>query len=74
MANYRARYCDLCDAVVSAEECPHAEERIYKASPAVSVPFKPGYFHAIGGRASSKRELYEKAARKGVTLTRDQLG
>lgn len=38
----------------------------------VSVPFKAQRFHCINGYAGTKRELYEKAARMGRTLYKDQ--
>lgn len=43
------------------------------ANIAVSVPFRPQYFHAIGGYASTKAELFNKAARKGIMLGDGQI-
>ncbi len=71
MVTWQGKYCAQCEDVV--ETCNHREERGYQPTIAVSVPFKPGWFHAIGARAESKKQLYEIAARKGRTLAKDQL-
>jgi hypothetical protein len=70
---YRGKFCFKCGDVFDVSEHACFEQETFKPSIAVSVPFKPGWFHAIGGYANSKRELYETAARKGRTLAKDQL-
>lgn len=75
MGRWVGRYCPDCDDVV--ETCACIEEREARKrkerGPAVRVAFQPQYYHAIGEYAGSKRELYEKAARKGIKLAVEQI-
>lgn len=70
---YRGKYCGRCENVFDVNDHPCFEMEEYRPSIAVSVPFKPGWYHAIGAYASTKRELYDIAARKGRILAKDQL-
>ena len=65
------KYCPHSETVITLGTCQACEApKAKRANFVVSVPFRPQHFYAVGSHCSTKKELYEKAARMGRTVER----